>query len=706
MKPIQKRFRAALCVLMCTCLSAFAVIQEVHFDLVELIQIDSGNSNGNYSTASTARVVLNGSDGSEARAVFRLAEALLDYDVERLPKVELTLQFFNNNANTNVTGGRELILAPLTTDYDPETVTWLQASGETPWDGADGFYMTNQVISELTYGPGNYSKAVWDITPLVKNSNTWAALKEYGGIIRMDDENWPVSTDNPNMPRAPFVTPRDTSNLDERPDVYAVLLDPFEDTHLFAVSYIDSRAVDQDTVFWEQGSSTVGKVLLNYDLSECRAIISMPEDLVAADPDRIQSVVAKFDAQIDAWSGERIFLYPITTATDLVRRPNDLADLPTHGPTWLQADGPVDTAEEGEWTNWNTPGGDWATQYEVEGTVAIVSGYDGTATFDLTKLWKNPTARNLLIDNGAIVVMDPTEWPNVLEKKIMPRVNLYRPDEYVQIARGKYSYMRVTEYAAADEGAILTAYMDSASEDENFSSGATMRTLLNSDGSECRTLLHFPEGFLDVDTKQVGEVNLFMVLTGRAPGADYQIALHPVTTPFVTTELTWNQASAELPWTTPGGDFLPAYVQGNINTNEGFVQFSLSGLLMNADYAAPLVENGALLRMLGDRPESSSLMVNTIGSSGNTPADRPAAMIVPAELEIRSMSMSGNAFTIDVMGVSPLHTYVIRACSDIVAASDDPSLWETVATLPKDGVYSIPIDVEAGTAFYQIKQLD
>jgi hypothetical protein len=682
--------------------TACAVTKTEHLDLEAMTYMDSAAPDDNYYGLRTARVLLNGVDSSECRVLLRAPEILFDLDVARLAKVELNLYFFNRNGNTNVAGGRELFFHPLTESYDATAATWNQASAGTPWTSGGGFFMTNRSVSTFTYGPGDYSKVTWDLRPLLANTNARAALKENGALIRMADSPFPSPSDDPNMPRTPFVTPFDASNVAEQPDLYAVVVDPFVDSHLFALSYIDSRSGDEDTVFWEQSLSTVARVVLNgTDGSECRAILSMPEDLVAADPARIQSVVAKFDAQMQEWSGERIFLYPITTETRLIRRPNDEADPPLHGPTWNHADAPVEMGETGDWIAWTVPGGDWAAEYKVEGALTPpVSGTTGTAVFDLTALWKNPVARELLEANGAIVVMDPAAWPEVLSRRSQPRVNLYCPDEYVQISRGVDSHMRITEYAPLDGGTILSAYIDSSAPDDNLSTGATMRTLLNSDGSECRTLLHFPEGFLDVNAKQVGDVNLFLTLTGRTPGSNYRMALHPVSTSFTPSEVTWNAASSETPWTTAGGDFLPAYVQGRIDVAQGSVQFSLAGLLQDAHASAALANNGALLRMLNEFPEGSSIMVNTIGSNGVIPADRPVAMAVPAELRLQSLALTeSGAIVLDVAGMNPLHSYEVWSRTNLDEGEDE---WTFEAAIPADGTCVWP--ATASTAFYQVRR--
>ncbi len=583
-----------------------AVTTGFSYGVTEMTHVDSAAQTNNYSTEFSSKLVLDGAP-SETRALLKLPGGLGNLETGRLAKATLTVSVSTKNYD-----GRVLRLHPLTNDYFSDRATWLKRTKSGSWSQAGGDYMTNNVTATVNT---NANTVTWNLLPLLTATNTRAALLANGALIRLDPANWP---DAGNFLRVSLVNPNST-NAAQHPVVTAVLVDAYSDARDFAVSYIDSR--DSEIVFWEQGKSTVGKIVLNgQDGSECRAIFTMPESLTNANPDRIQSVVAKFDVELNAWSGEKVFLYPLTTATDLERKLADADPNPTHGPSWTYADGPVDTGDVAYVrTAWTNPdgGGDWAENYRV---VATVDSAAKTALFDLTALWKDAVARELLTANGAIAVMDPANWPAVMLAGTMPRVNLFRPDDYVVDMKNKHSWIRITEYAplaGGRNGLALPAfyYMDSASPDTNFFASSTVKVLVNLDSdTETRALLTLPPEALDLDLKAVDSVAFqFNVNVTGDGGETIPVLLHPATGAFGATPAdaaTWNSAlTGDEPqsWTAAGGDFdAGAVVTGVYSAASQTLTFNALPLLSNANAAA----NGLLMRM-------DSAVANGGGYSGS-----------------------------------------------------------------------------------------
>jgi hypothetical protein len=76
--------------------------------------------------------------------------------------------------------------------------------------------------------------------------------------------------------------------------------------------------------------------------------------------------------------------------------------------------------------------------------------------------------------------------------------------------------------------------------------------------------------------------------------------LFPLAAPYALSETTWLNADAATPWTTPGGDVLDASVPGVYFADSATLTFDLLPLLSDADAAAALAANGALIRLAFD----------------------------------------------------------------------------------------------------------
>ena len=526
-------------------------------------------------------------------------------------------------------------LHPLAAPFSLSNTTWNARDLDTPWTAPGGDFLTNAFVS-AAYDT-NSATVAFDIAPLLADPAAAAALQVNGALVRFDAET-PMDV---KFMQLTFASPAYTDDPALLPSLRCALLDPFSDARDFAVSYIDSR--DASTVYWEQAIATVGKVVLNgKDGSECRAIVSMPESLAALPPALVQSVVARFDAEIRDWEGENIFLSPLTTPTKLERHPNNESS-PVHGPSWNCADAAVDTNatsyvigdETFENAPWEVAGGDWMADTIVRATVtAPVKGTTGTAEFDLTPLWRDDAARAALLANGAIVFMDPAEFPQVKEDGRMARVNLYRPDEIVELTKHAYSWVRVTEceaFASTAAATPLTAFrVDSASPDTSYVGDKSAKLVMNfRDGSETRAFFTLPIDELDEDLPALDSYTVRFNGGCKDDGDKIPVLLSPVTTAFGTSgdiPTTWNSAWTNLEtgeaqaWTTAGGDWSDFAIAGTYDTATGNLDFDLAALQRDAAAAELALAYGVIMRFDPHQtavdPEEKGMPRITIGAAG------------------------------------------------------------------------------------------
>ena len=663
--------------------------------------LDSGRD-GNYSGKDTAKLLINASEADgQTHVLFRAPEELFEANPALLAKATVTFRVTRARDYDR----RSIWLQPLAAGYEASGTTWGNRSADEAWSVGGGDVLEEVAVAGIYDAEGQ--TLTFDLLPLLSDATAFAAFRTNGALVRLDE------TDRPEEGSMMFqlATPLFADKA-LRPEVFWVELDPYEDARDFALSYIDSR--DATTVFWEQGESFVGKVILNgEDGSECRAILTMPESLAATPPSRVRSVVAKFDAYIDQWKGEDVFLAPLTTATWLERHPNNNTS-PVHGPSWTWSDGSVDpnatsfVVDGTAYDNlaWKVPGGDWRTDHTVKGTVTTNGGPNGTVEFDLTAFWHDDAARADLVANGAIVYMDPAAFDQAKAEKRMPRVNLFRPDDIVVDQRNKHSWVRVTEYEPLVPGAaVATTYIDSTTPDRNFSEAKkTLVTLNNADdGGECRALIRFAPELREVDLHQAGSVNLLVSYYRSWPGDEgvNPVALHPASTAFRLDEATWLEASDGVAWETAGGDFLDAHVTAADNPSQSLLTFDLAPLLADADAAVALCANGAVIRMLGNPPETANN--NGYNVNGSLSADVPVVVLAPAELAVRGIGTDTEtgALSFSVAGLDPLHTYVLETTVSL----SEPD-WQIEQTFPRNGELSVIPPKGTPASYYRIRQAD
>lgn len=315
-----------------------------------------------------------------------------------------------------------LDLAPLAALFDSATVAWDTApTALSPSTAAHPALYTNL--------PTPLARYAFDLAPLLASPASRSNLFAHGASIS-STTSAPVSISSTSLLfRAAVSVPPDSTS--------------------FAVGYIDTAPRFGDgspsAVMWEQGEFFVGKVALNgSDASECRAIFSLPEVLASIPPDAIASLVATFDLEVNSTNGsERLLLFPLLPGPALERRrwedyPDNEPPCPVHGPSWAHADGPVGT---NAWpvTPWPVPmqtftngvlgEGPWISDYCATATIDHPAKSLYLARFDLIPLWRNPTAREALLSNGAIVLLDPASWAYAFASHASPRLNLYRPPD-------------------------------------------------------------------------------------------------------------------------------------------------------------------------------------------------------------------------------------------------------------------------------------
>lgn len=679
-----------------------AVTTSVTLNTDALVIVDGTEPDQNYIDSSNFKLVANGSDKPDAHLLLQLPPELFDlYDPDLTVCADLTLTACTDkNLGTNT-----IRLVTLSSPFDPATATWSNASAGTPWTTPGGDILPG--FSADAARPDWNAKGYafrFDLLPLLRDGVARAALASCGALVLIPKDVVPAG----GFTRVNFDNPAKTAATVE---IFASLRDPRTTDHAFGVSYIDSapRAkklgipyADPTTVIWEQDYSTVGKVLLNAnypdDPSECRAIVSIPAVLAQLPPWRVQSITASFDTEINEYAGEDIFLFPIDSPTALeLNDPNREPDpfYPDHGPSWAWADGAVSTdSTVPDGTAWTTPNqintngdftGPWAADFRATATVTPPQGAEthGTAVFDLTSLWKNDTARGLLVSNGAMVVMDPACWPTVIAEKRCPRVNLYRPDWEAYDSH-------ITVVQCESLPGVLATYIDSGSPDDNLFGRNVLKTLLNSDGSECRSLFRLPAGIASINPKEAGQVKLYLT-TFRQPGDAYIPALHPLLRAFDPASVTWNS-----PWENPGGDFAEAFASGAFESDGATCAFDLAPLLADPDLASMLATNGAILRLIGEPPASKSAMLNANSSSDAVEESlHPVVLALPSDLAIASFTTTPDALSFEISGLDPAADYALYSTTNLC----DTNSWTYLQSIPRNGSVAVPLPGDSAASY-------
>lgn len=202
-------------------------------------QIDSRDPAFNYGVTTTAKVLVNGLDGSLVRTLFSLPPEIWAIHGEQLISAKVWFYVWFDQ-----TGERTVRLHPLTRVFAEGTgdatisgdgATWLSSDGQTAWTTAGGDY-DDGVYVDAAEG-GNWFS--WDITALWDNEE----LRSFGAILRMNDESDPGYA---NMPRAPFTSSEGPVN--ERPYVEIIYQpdEPLCSQHIIWADADGDNDVDQD----------------------------------------------------------------------------------------------------------------------------------------------------------------------------------------------------------------------------------------------------------------------------------------------------------------------------------------------------------------------------------------------------------------------------------------------------------------------------
>ncbi len=651
--------------------------------------------------ATVGKVVLNGKDGSECRAILTMPESLA-----AVPPALVQSVVAKFDAEIRDWEGEAIFLAPLATatklerhpnnesspvhgpswncaDASVDTnATSYVLDGETfdnaPWEVPGGDWMPEFTVRGTVTAPvkGTTGTAEFDLTALWHDDDARAALLANGAIAFLDPDAFPAVREDGRMARVNLYRPDEIVEFNKHAFswVRVTEYEPFAagaDATPLTAFRIDSASPDTSYV-----GDRSAKLVMNYrDGSETRAFFTLPEGALDEDLPALDAYTVRFNGGCrDDGDKIPVLLSPVASAFGTT------AGIPA---TWNSA---WTNTETGEAAAWTAPGGDWSD-------FAIAGLYDaatGNLDFNLADLQRNPEAAETALLNGLVMRFDPDQTAVDPEEKGMPRITIGAAGQILRTPK-----------------TVATTYIDSASPDANFSAAKkTLVTLNNaSAGTEARVLAKLPSSLTGVDLHSAGSVNLLISYFRSWPGDDgvNPVALHPAATAFRLDEATWNNATADTAWQTPGGDYLDAHVTASDSASQSMLAFDLAPLLADAETAAALAANGAVIRMLGDAPEASNN--NGYNVNGSVSASAPAIVLAPAELAVRGIGTDAEtgALHFSVAGLDPLHTYVLESTTSL---SDPEAVWTVERTFPPTGELSILPPEGAPAGFYRIRAAD
>jgi hypothetical protein len=200
----------------------FMLATSLEADIVETFPIDvdtyidSRDPIFNYGVGTTAKVVVNGTDRSVARVLFRLPDSIWSISEGQLISAKIWFYVWMDR-----TADRAVTLHPLIRGFAEGTgdgtlsgdgATWQTYDGTNWWTFTGGDYDCRFFIDAVK----SKNWFSWDITGLWNNAD----LRSFGAMLRMNDESDPGSS---NMPRAPFTSSDGPAN--ERPYVEVTYVD-------------------------------------------------------------------------------------------------------------------------------------------------------------------------------------------------------------------------------------------------------------------------------------------------------------------------------------------------------------------------------------------------------------------------------------------------------------------------------------------------
>lgn len=267
-------------------------------------------------------------------------------------------------------------------------------------------------------------------------------------------------------------------------------------------------------------------------------------------------------------------------------------------------------------------------------------------------------------------------------------------------------------------------YLDSrvGSQESNYGLNNAVRVLVNSDTSVTRGLFAIPAPLHAYQPEEILEAKVhFYVFQDNTKTRD--IRLYPLTQSFVegsggtsnlATGATWFTYDATNNWTTPGGDFdADHFVVGvkepiiDINLNDRFFTWDITGLLTNALTRSNLMSHGAILIIDGeDSPPATSsdrAPFTTSDNLGNPPEYRPrlSVKLTPRTPILHLAVSSPGELRLDITNTVPLQTYRIERTFDLAAPID----WAEVTTLTVTGTQTNVVETAPGAGtnvFYRV----
>ena len=191
------------------------VAAPLSFPLAVDTYLDSRSSNvaKNYGAATTVKVLINSSDASVCRGLFRLPSELELYAAGDIAEAKVYFYLWQDNTtNLNIT------LYPLVRPFAEGTgngtapadgATWNTADGTNAWTAAGGDFDTNFPVvgvKEDILDPDLHDRFFsWNITTLLTNDVARSNLLANGALVMIDELPVPAT----GMPRAPFTSSDD-----------------------------------------------------------------------------------------------------------------------------------------------------------------------------------------------------------------------------------------------------------------------------------------------------------------------------------------------------------------------------------------------------------------------------------------------------------------------------------------------------------------
>ena len=630
--------------------------------LLAMTAIDGGASSQdkNLSTATTSKVLVNYDENGDVDAVkgktavlLRLPEALLSADAANLSRATLVFDVFKaNNWQPDIFTPR---LFPLATPYAFSEVTWNSSAAGTPWTTAGGDTLDTYVDGAYD----NNSKTLsFDILPLLTDATASAALADNGALIRLAYDALPevagfsmlnlhnTQADADLLPTASWrLASAEVGESDESDDVATVY-------------YIDASEPTAN----EFTDSVRFIINANETKGDTRVLMTLPDlDL----PTVASLGTLHFKASLN-WRNNPS---DIPACANVLTTPFGTTE--ATAATWNLADHSDAT------TAWE--GGAFSDALSFPAVFG-----ESSVDFDLSALLTSDL-RDTAFDNGLILRWTGEARDSITNSHV--KHTLYRENPAPALAW--------------EQRPVSYSYIDKGKPAVNFGwSGATRGkciVLLNKGEGEARTLVKFAPSFFEFDPAQQSAL-LLSFPYGREFVDDEvvsTIALYPLTTPFRMDQATWNNAADGTPWTTAGGDYdSNVSVAGSIDRDAQVITFDMTPLFYDTAALANLRDNGALLRITSERPESAS-------SSGfnfmNT--DGPVAEAILTDgVEFRSATATPDASGIafDVTGLNPTADYAVYSCTNLVEG-----VWTWVRDVPDNGQATVAMP--EGTAFFRIQ---